>query len=63
MKPLVDFYRARPTFRAINGEQGPEKVASDLASAIEAAGMSSIPNGGRVSSSPAETRPPRGERA
>ena len=34
-KPLVDFYRARPTFRAINGAQPPDKVAAELAAAIE----------------------------
>jgi adenylate kinase len=46
-KPLVDFYRLRPTFRAINGAQPPERVASDLASAIEAAGLPSVPPTGR----------------
>jgi adenylate kinase len=34
-KPLVDFYRERPTFRAINGAQPPDKVAAELAAAIE----------------------------
>jgi len=37
-KPLVDFYRARPTFRSINGAQPPDKVAADLVTAIAAAG-------------------------
>jgi adenylate kinase len=37
-KPLVDFYQGRPTFRSINGAQGPDQVAAALASAIEAAG-------------------------
>jgi adenylate kinase len=37
-KPLVDFYRERPTFRWINGAQPPDRVAEDLAFAIEAAG-------------------------
>jgi adenylate kinase len=36
-KPLVDFYRGRPSFRSINGAQGPDQVAADLAAAIEAA--------------------------
>jgi len=36
-KPLVDFYRARPTFRSINGAQPPDRVAADLAAAIEQA--------------------------
>jgi adenylate kinase family enzyme len=33
-KPLVDFYRVRPTFRSVNGAQGPDRVAADLAAAI-----------------------------
>ena len=37
-KPLVDFYQPRPTFRSINGAQDPDRVAADLAAAIEAAG-------------------------
>ena len=44
-KPLVDFYRERPTFRAINGAQGPDIVAADLAAAIEAAGTPALPHG------------------
>ena len=36
-KPLVDFYRGRPTFRSVNGAQAPDTVAADLAAAIEAA--------------------------
>ena len=45
-KPLVDFYRARPTFRSVNGAQTPEAVAADLAAAIEAAGNGRL-SGGR----------------
>src|SRR5438445_453871 len=41
-KPLVEFYRRRPTFRTIDGAQPPDDVAAQLAAAIEAAG-----NGGR----------------
>jgi adenylate kinase len=37
-RPLVDFYRTRPTFRSIDGAQTAEQVAADLAAAIEAAG-------------------------
>jgi adenylate kinase len=37
-RPLVDYYRARPTFRSIDGAQTPDSVAADLAAAIEAAG-------------------------
>jgi hypothetical protein len=33
-KPLVDFYRTRPTFRSVNGAQPPDRVAVDLARAI-----------------------------
>ena len=39
-KPLVDFYCTRSTFRSINGAQGTDSVAADLAAAIEAAGSS-----------------------
>jgi adenylate kinase len=35
-KPLLDYYRGRPTFRSINGAQAPERVAKDLAASIEA---------------------------
>jgi hypothetical protein len=34
-EPLVDYYRTRPTFRAVNGAQPAERVASDLAAAID----------------------------
>jgi adenylate kinase len=37
-KPLVDFYQPRPTFRSIDGAQPPDRVAADLAAAVEAAG-------------------------
>ena len=36
-QPLVEYYRARPTFRSVNGAQPPDRVAADLAAAIEAA--------------------------
>ena len=36
-KPLVEYYKARPTFRVVNGAQGPQQVAKDLDSAIDAA--------------------------
>jgi adenylate kinase len=35
-EPLVEYYRVRPTFRSIDGAQAPDKVAADLAAAIEA---------------------------
>ena len=34
-KPLVDFYRARPTFRAVNGAQAPDLVARELDMTID----------------------------
>jgi adenylate kinase len=36
-KPLVDFYRARPTFRTVNGAQAPDRVARELDATIDAA--------------------------
>ena len=35
-KPIVEYYRWRPTFRSIDGAQGPDRVAADLVAAIEA---------------------------
>jgi adenylate kinase len=34
-KPLLDYYRGRPTFRSINGAQSPDQVAKELAAQIE----------------------------
>ncbi len=36
-KPLVEYYRARPTFCSIDGAQAPDRVTADIASAVEAA--------------------------
>ena len=36
-EPLVEYYKGRPTFRQIDGAQSPDRVAADMASAIEAA--------------------------
>jgi adenylate kinase len=33
-EPLVDYYRARPTFRSVDGAQPPERVAAALAAVI-----------------------------
>jgi adenylate kinase len=44
-KPLVDFYRPRPTFRSINGAQSLDRVAADLNAAVE-----DISNGARLAS-------------
>jgi adenylate kinase len=35
-KPLLDYYRGRPTFRSINGAQSPDRVAKDLSASIDA---------------------------
>ncbi len=35
-RPLADYYSARPSFRAVNGNQSPAKVGSALAAAVEA---------------------------
>jgi adenylate kinase len=47
-EPLVEYYQKRPTFRSINGAQGPDRVAADLVAAIEAAGNGAAPFGGRL---------------
>jgi len=36
-QPLVDYYRSRPTFRAVNGAQPMEQVFADLTDAVESA--------------------------
>jgi adenylate kinase len=41
-EPLVEYYRVRPTFRSIDGAQSPDRVAADLAAAIEAAGRGAV---------------------
>jgi len=45
-KPLVDFYRARPTFRTINGAQSQADVAKDLVAAVEAINGAKLASGG-----------------
>ena len=35
-KPLLDYYRGRPTFCSINGAQPPDRVAAELAESIDA---------------------------
>jgi adenylate kinase family enzyme len=45
--PLVEYYRARPTFRSIDGVQSMERVSADLAAAIEAAGSGAALGGRR----------------
>jgi adenylate kinase len=41
-KPLLDYYKLRPTFRSINGAQAPDRVAAELAAVIDARELSSI---------------------
>jgi adenylate kinase len=36
-RPLIDYYRRRPTFRSVNGVQEPSAVARDLEAAVNAA--------------------------
>jgi adenylate kinase len=48
-KPLVDYYHVRPTFRSINGAQPPDRVAAELAAAIEAVGNHRRPGAARLS--------------
>ena len=33
-EPLIDYYRARPTFRSVDGAQTPERVAAALVAAV-----------------------------
>ena len=40
-KPLVDFYRDRPTFRIVNGAQSQERVAHELETVIDDAAAAS----------------------
>ncbi len=36
-RPLIDYFRRRPTFRSVNGAQPPSAVARDLEAAVNAA--------------------------
>jgi adenylate kinase len=36
-RPLIDYYRRRPTFRSVNGAQEPAAVARDIEAAVNAA--------------------------
>lgn len=46
-EPLVEYYRGRPTFWSIDGLQPTDRVAADLAAAIEAAGHGTVALGGQ----------------
>jgi adenylate kinase len=41
-QPLVTYYRGRPTFRAVNGEQSQDCVALDLAEAVDSAASGAV---------------------
>jgi len=56
-EPLIGYYRARPTFCSINGVQPADRVAADLAAAIEAFGN------GRAVPAPGASVIARGDRA
>ena len=36
-RPMIEYYSARPTFRAIDGKQGPEQVREALVAAVASA--------------------------
>jgi hypothetical protein len=36
-RPVLDFYRQRPTFRVVDGAQAPERVAGELDAMIDEA--------------------------
>ena len=38
MEPLVEYYRVRPTFRVVDGDQTADSVAADLAAAVASVG-------------------------
>jgi adenylate kinase len=46
-QPLVGYYRARPTFRAVNGAQPPDRVASELAEAVDSAASGAVEGAAR----------------
>jgi adenylate kinase len=46
-QPLVDYYRPRPTFCAIDGAQSADRVAEEIAGAVETAGRAADALGGR----------------
>ena len=33
-RPIVEFYRRRPTFRSVDGDQSPDAVSADIAAAV-----------------------------
>ena len=56
-RPVLEHYRARPTFRVVNGAQGQEQVAHDVNRMIDdaaASGAARVAGGRRVSARAAE---------
>ena len=39
-QPIVEFYRRRPTFRCVDGDQTLDSVAADIAAAVASVGGS-----------------------
>jgi adenylate kinase len=49
-RPLIDYYRRRPTFRSVNGAQEPSAVARDLEAAVNAAAALRLAQGAAIAS-------------
>ena len=47
-EPLVEHYRVRSTFRSIDGVQPPDRVAADIAAAIESIGVGAVDGVGKA---------------
>ena len=56
-KPLVNYYKDRPTFRLVNGAQAPERVAAELDATIDAAANGLGRSGGAVRNARTNKRP------
>lgn len=46
-RPVLDYYRSRPTFRVVDGAQSPDRVARDLGWMIDDAAAGGVPAGAR----------------
>lgn len=46
-RPVLDYYRSRPTFRVVDGAQAPDRVARDLGWMIDDAAAGGVPAGAR----------------
>ena len=42
-RPVLEYYRSRPTFRVVNGAQAPERVARELDTLIDDAAAVAVP--------------------